>query len=196
MAKLSGRNGRIKIGSSSSVTGAVATGASVVVTSGLSVAVGDWVLISSVTGLTDLNNSGKGHQVTAKGTGTFTVILPASTSQTYTSGGTAQRIIPVSEWNLDVKGEVADVTDSESGSWKEHIDTGHKSWSGTFKGFWNDAQTEPLMGSYAVELDLNSTNYYSGTAIFDAFSIGVKIPGADAVALSGNFTGTGALVKT
>lgn len=194
VVKLSGSSGRVKIGSSASVTGATITSGNCVVTSGLSVSVGDIVLISGVVGMTDLNNSGKGHLVTAVGSGTFTVVL--TSSQTYTSGGTAQRIIPITQWDLKQGSETADVTDSESGNWKENMVTGHKSWSGTYSGFLPNKSSElPLGVSLAVQLDVDANNSWSGTAVFNEASIGTKVVGADAVTVSGSFTGTGALTK-
>lgn len=192
--KLSGKDGCVKLGASASVTGATASGGNCVVTSGLSVAVGDIVLISGVTGMTDLNNSGKGQLVTAIGSGTFTVAL--TTSQTFSLGGTAQRILPITQWSVDVNSEIADVTDSESGEWKENIVTGHKSWSGSYSGFLpNNSSDLPINQELAVELVVDSNNSFAGNAIFTNAKVDTKVPGADAVAVSGSFTGNGALTK-
>lgn len=193
IVKLSGKSGRIKLGTAVAITGATGT-TTIVVSSTLAPAVGDVVLISGVVGMTDLNNGGKGHVVTAIGTGTFTVVLATATAQTWTSGGTAQKILPITGWDIDLKSDVADVTDSESGEWKERIVAGQKEWSGKYTGFYADQQgTPPLASSLAAEFDIDATNGWSGTAIFDAASIGVKVPGADAVSVSGTFQGSGAL---
>src|ERR1019366_3422583 len=105
MQKLSGRNGRIKIGAPiafAAVTPVVITNkiATVTVATAHGWAVGMFVLISGVVGMTDANNKGKGFVIlTAPTTVTFTVALDSS--QTYTSGGTVQRIIPIAEWSID-----------------------------------------------------------------------------------------------
>jgi|GEM_PF-1551385 len=197
-SKKSGKSGRIKLGAKKTITAAaIAAGVCTVTVTAHGFIPGQFVLISGVAGLTDLNNSGKGHLVVAAPTAdTFTVSL--TSSQTYSgSGATAQRIIPISEWNLNINSEYAEVTDSESGDWKEKIVSGHKDWDGDFNGFeYEGAELPPISEALDVELDISSAMYYSGNAIFNSVKTGVKVAGSDAVTVSGTFQGNGALIKT
>jgi hypothetical protein len=198
MNKLNGKSGRVKLGSAVSIASVAYANGVVTVTTSTphGFVAGQFILNKSVAGMTDLNNGGKGMLVaSAPTTTTFTVKL--TTSQTYTTGGTVQRIIPITEWNLDADSEISETTDSESGDWKEKGISGHKDWKGDWKGFdYDGAAMAPLGESYAVELDIDANNYYSGTAIFKSFKTGAKVTGANSTELSGNFEGTGSLVKT
>jgi len=195
MQKLSGKSGRIKIGSAITITGAVCTDGVVAVTAVNTLSVGMFVLISGVVGMTDLNNSGKGHLVTVASGSGFSVVL--ATAQTYTSGGTAKRIIPITEYNLNINGEVGDAVDSESGEWKERLAGKFKDWDFDYNGIdYSGAAMPPVNEELAVELDIDANNYYSGNAIFDNAKIGVKIEGAQNVSISGTAKGNGALTKT
>jgi hypothetical protein len=196
--KKSGKSGRIKLGAAITITGAVhATGVVTVTAAAHGLMAGQFVLISGVTGMTDLNNGGKGHLVVAAPTSdTFTVNL--TTSQTYSgTGATAQRIIPISEWNANLNSEFAEVTDSESGDWKEKIVAGHKEWDGDYSGFeYEGADLPPFGEALDVELDISPAMYYKGNAIFNGVKTGAKVTGSDAVGVSGTFTGNGPLTKT
>ncbi len=195
MNKISGKSGRIKIGSVISITAATAAGGVVTVTAANTLSVGMFILISGVLGMVDLNNNGKGHLVTAASATDFEVAL--TTTQTYTSGGTAQRILPITDWNLNVSAEVAEALDSESGEWKERLIGKFKDWDGDYAALdYDGANMYPVGEELAVELDEDDANYYSGSAIFDNFKTGVKVAGAAAITVSGTFKGNGELAKT
>ena len=195
MNKLSGKSGRIKIGNAIAITGAICAAGIVTVTAANALAPGMFVLISGVLGMVELNNSGKGHLVKTATPTEFEVEL--STVQLYTSGGTATRIIPIIEFNLNRDSEVGDVTDSESGDWKENLVAGHKSWDGDYTGVMYDGDGDPPFAEELdAEFDIDETNIYSGKAIFKSQKTGVKINSTSGVAVTGTFTGTGALIKT
>jgi hypothetical protein len=200
MGKLSGKDGRIKLGTAVALAtpGAVITSGVCTVTtaSAHGLVAGMFVLLKGVTGMADLNNLGKGFIVaSAPTTTTFTVTL--TSSQTWTSGGTAQRIIPITDWSIDGSIETGDATDSESGAFKDKIVAGHKDWKGSYSGLDYDGAGLPPWGDIlAAELDIDGTNYYSGTAIFNGWKSDVKVVGANAVTQSGTFEGTGVLTKT
>lgn len=197
MGKFSGKSGRIKIGSGKAITAAV-VGAGVVdvtcVAHGLSA--GMFVLISGVVGMTDLNNSGKGLLVESVGdVDTFTVNL--TTAQVYTSDGTAQRILPLTKWDLTRTSPIGDVSDSESGDWAEKQFSGFKEWEATYEALASDGQDDAVFDNeLAVELDLDENNYYSGSALFDSEKVSVDRKSAGGIPVSGTMKGNGALTKT
>jgi len=192
---LSGRSGRIKLGSAITITGATHAAGIITVTAANSLVAGMFVLISGVVGMTDLNNGGKGHIVIEANATTFKV--EKTTSQTYTSGGTAKRIIPITKWDLDVKSQSGEATTSESGEWKERLLTGFKEWSFSYEGIEFDGADQMIIQEmHDVELDIDENNYYSGSAVFETFKTGSKITDANAMAVSGTASGSGPLVKT
>ena len=104
MQKLSGKTGRIKLGVTTAITAAVCTDKLVKISfaAAHSYVVGMFILVKGVVGMTDLNNKGKGFVITAisntsGGTPDYSVTVVCDTTQTWTSGGTVQRIIPISE---------------------------------------------------------------------------------------------------
>ena len=73
----------------------------------------------------------------------------------------------------------------------------HKDWKGSYSGLDYDGSGLPPWGDImAAEFDVDGTNYYSGIAIFTAWKSDVKVTGANAVTMSGNFEGSGVLTKT
>lgn len=109
MAKVSGNGGLALYGSAFTITGATGT-TTITVTATHSLAAGDRVFIENVGGMTDLNGV---HTVaTISTTVSFTVVLSTATAQTYTSGGSAWLATDITSWNLDLKTDVSDVTDS------------------------------------------------------------------------------------
>ena len=197
MQKLSGKSGRIKIGTAKNITGAAGTTTITITCVAHGLSAGMYVLIADVGGMTDANNNGKGWVVkTAPTADTFTIVPAVATSQTYISGGTAQRIIPITEYNLNINGEVGDAVDSESGEWKERLVGKFKDWDFDYSGIdHDDSAMPPINEECSVQLDIDSSNYYSGSAIFDNAKIGVKIEGAQAVTVSGTAKGNSTLTK-
>lgn len=196
--KLSGNSGRIKIGNTVGVVTPVTSSAGITTITtaaahGLSA--GMFVLISGAAGMTDLNNGGKALFVLSAPT-TTTLTVKLTSSQTYTSGGTLQRVIPITEWDINPKADKADQMDSESGGWKENT-ISSLGFTGTYKALQSDGQHAPLFGvQLPCELDIDKNNFYTATLSFDGYKIGAKIAGANQVAIDGTFEGSGALVFT
>ena len=203
MGKLSGKSGRIKLGTSTAITGATSTNGVTKISFAAAhgFVVGQFILVKGVTGMTDLNNGGKGFLIsavanTAGGTPDYSVSVALTTTQTWISGGTVQRIIPITDWSMDGSIEAGDSTDSESGAFKDKIVAGHKEWKGSYSGLDYDGAGLPPWGDVmAAEFDIDGNNYYSGTAIFTGFKTDVKVVGASAVTMNGTFEGTGELTK-
>lgn len=200
MQKLSGRSGRIKIGASiafAATTPIVITSkiATVTTIAAHGLLAGMFVLISGVVGMTDANNKGKGFVIlTAPTTTSFTVALDSS--QTYTSGGTVQRIIPISEWAIDASSAVGGATDSESGDWKDKVPGGERDWKGTYSGFdYDGAGIPPLDEGHDAEFDVDAHNSWTGNAVFNSFKTNAKVAGAAVVTMDGGFEGNGELVR-
>lgn len=198
MQKLSGKSGRIKIGEAKAITGASGTTTITITCVGHGLSAGMFVLISSVGGMTDANNNGKGWLVESAPTAdTFTIVPATATSQTYTTGGSARRIIPITEWNIKGNSEVGEANDSETGEWKNRLKGRFKDWDGSYSALYHDGQEmPPLDDELEAEYDVDENNYYSGSAIFNGFDIGVKIEGAQASTISGTFMGNGELTLT
>lgn len=196
-AKLSGKSGRVKVGAVATIsTIAVATGIATITTAAAHGFIpGCFVLHKNIAGITDLNNGGKGMLVlTAPTPTTYTVAV--TTSQTNATGGTAQRIIPITEWTLKASIPTSDSSDSESVEWANKEFTGLKEWSGSYDGYDRDGRAMALLGvKAAVELDVDANNYYSGTALFKDWDTGAKLKG-DLVTVKGSFDGDGELTKT
>jgi len=190
---LSGNEGRIKLGEKLSITGAVGSAGLVTVTCANSLQAGMFVLISGVTGMTDLNNEGKGHLVIEANSTTFKVEL--ETSQEYGNGGTAQRIIPITKWDLNVNSESGSVKTSESGGWATRFKAGVKDWDFSYSGIeWDGARQMIVQEIYEVELDVDSNNYYSGTAIFESFKTGANVDSKNGCEITGTAKGSGELI--
>ncbi|MEA1961279.1 MAG: phage tail tube protein [Bacillota bacterium] len=105
----------------------------------------------------------------------------------------------IKDWSLDLGADTIDVT-ALGDEWKNYI-AGLKEWSASAEGSFaihTDTngqaalQTAFLNGSeVALKLYLNATNYYSGSAYISSLS--VEDPVDDAVNVSFEFQGTGAL---
>jgi len=106
----------------------------------------------------------------------------------------------LSNWKLDINEDTLDTTNFGSAGWKEFI-AGLKEWSGSVEGTWNvatdatgqKALQDALLGgtTVSVELNLDGTHKYTGTAFVK--KIGVGVPVGDKVTFSAELTGTGAL---
>lgn len=106
--------------------------------------------------------------------------------------------IYMTSWTCDVSGEVIDTTDSSNTTWKSFIASGFKEWSGSFEGFQETATADPAIGGTAatIELTLDGTNKYSGSAIITGVSTTLDVVGNEAVKKSYTFQGTGTLTLT
>lgn len=104
------------------------------------------------------------------------------------------------DWSLDIK--VANLDTSQFGDqWKEFI-AGIKEWSGKFAGRFDEsdagqsaAQSAMLGGTtVTLELDVDGTHHYSGTAFIQQLS--PKASASATVDVEYTFQGTGALTYT
>jgi len=189
----SGASGFLLYGASTNITGATGTTTITVTASGHGLAVKDMVKIVSVGGMTDLNGT---HIVTASAT-TFAVALGTATSQTYTSGGSVSRCVTITGWSLTQKADTREVTDSGSGATSEFIAEGHTQFDGSFEGILPDGALRPSVGSsYAMTLDMDASDSFSGTVKITGMTPVLQIKGTDAVKVSYTFQGTGTLTET
>ena len=117
------------------------------------------------------------------------------------SGGTctaaAGTTVAITNWTLDVAGEVIGTTDSGDSTWDTFIASGWTNWSGTFEGFAISGVADLTLGAAAAALVLvaGAPNQYSGSAILTGVSTSVDVAGAEAVKKSYTFQGTGALTQ-
>jgi predicted secreted protein len=112
----------------------------------------------------------------------------------------AATVSEIGNWQLDIDAEMLDKTNFQSNGWKEFI-AGLKEWTGSFEGTWNvagdatgqKALQDALLGGTTVSLELfvNATNKYSGTAFISSQS--VETPTDDMVSISFDYQGTAAL---
>lgn len=111
-------------------------------------------------------------------------------------GSTA--VAEIAEFTLDISRDTVE-TQSFGDSWKE-MTTTLASWSGTFRGRWDMADTagqgalqSALTGGTSVSLSLltASNKTYSGTAFVTGISVGASVDGV----VEGNFSfaGSGSL---
>lgn len=109
-------------------------------------------------------------------------------------------VTDITNWSLELGSDTLEVT-ALGDDWKKFI-AGLKEWSASAEGSFaipTDAdgqaalQTAFLNGTeVALKLYVNTTNYYSGNAFISSLS--VEDPVDDAVSVSFEFQGTGALV--
>lgn len=192
MAKVTGKDGIVKIGSAVNI--ADATHSAGVVTVETSAAHGltanTRIVIAGAGGMTDLNDH---FTIATVPSGTFFTIA-LSTAQTFTTGGTVQEIIEVTAWNLTSEAVAMNTTDSDSGDWQEMTPKGMTSFSGSIEGFMYSSTRKPTKGSELVaDLQTNGTDDFSGTIILTSDLTELEISGETAVQATFNFIGTGAL---
>lgn len=108
-------------------------------------------------------------------------------------------VAELGEWSLDINADTQDTTSLGSTGWRSYVVT-LKNWSGSASGRWDMTDTngqkalqDALLGGTTVTLNLyiDSTKRYSGTAVITKVSVSTS---ADGVAeVSFDFQGTGAL---
>lgn len=104
--------------------------------------------------------------------------------------------VNITGWTVEVSSEVIDVTDSASSNGnKEFIPSGWKEWHGTFEGFVETGDTGLTVGAAAATLVLTATSgtTWQGSAIITRKGVALDVVGAEAVKVSYDFQGTGAL---
>jgi len=108
-------------------------------------------------------------------------------------------VTEIKNWSLDLDSDTLETT-SFGDEWKEYI-SGLKEWSASSEGSWNiSADTsgqKALQDAYlngtsvTLKLYVDDIHYYSGSAYISSLSI--EDPVEDAVNISFEFQGTGAL---
>jgi len=188
MAKVSGEDGKVIVGTGTgTITNATGT-TTIVVVNNTIVNVGDRILIEDVVGMTDINGE---HTITAIDAGvSFSILIP-TTAQTYVSGGSAILCVSITGWSLDLASEVINTTDSSNSTWNAFISNDWTGGTGTFEGFFEGGVTDLVIGdSYPLVLRLSGAIYYTGTGIITGNSTTVDVPGTEAVKKSYTFTVT------
>ena len=192
MAKVSGKSGIVRVGSAVNIGSATYLTGLVTVNTSAVHGLTDTtrIIIESVVGMTDLNDHFTVDSITD--TDTFKVAL--TTAQTYTSGGTVQEIIEVTSWSLNEEQLVINTTDSDSGDWEEITPKGKGQFSGTMEGFLYSGTRKPTRGTeLTAVLETNGTDDFTGNIVLTSDVTELTIPGEDAVKVTFNFIGTGAL---
>lgn len=110
-----------------------------------------------------------------------------------------QMVTEINNWSLDLSSDAPEVT-ALGDDWKQFI-SGLKEWSASSEGSFNvhtDAEGQKAVQDaflngelVSLRLYVNPTNYYSGSAYISSLS--VEDPVDDAVTISFEFQGTGAL---
>ena len=190
MAKISGDNGKVYVrATGTSITAASHAAGTVTVTaSGHGYVEGDFVDISGVVGMTDLNGI---FGVSGVAGNDFDVTL--TTAQSYTSGGTARQCVPVTNWELVRAEPVLDATDSSNAGWRQKVVKGIKNWTGSLTGlFYLDSKPQDLVGeSFSTSLVMDDGRYFTGSCIFGEVVETVDIPGESLIAATYSIEGNG-----
>ena len=193
MANISGKSGKFWYGAAATINAASGTTTITVdFASAHGLSATDKITIKDIVGMTDLN--GDHTVVTVPDTDTITVLID-TTSQTYTSGGTARTIHHITSWTLNKTAEVQNVTNSGSANGaKVFIPNGFTEWNGSIEGLVEGNQNKPDFGTaITIQLDVNATEFYTGTAMINSEANTTTIGGTDAVKVSFTYQGTGVL---
>ena len=190
--KLKGNEGVILYGTTFNITGASHVAGTVTVTAtGHTFLAKDRILIEDVIGMTDLNAH---HSIVAVATNTFDVAL--TTEQSYTSGGTARRLVEVRGWIINIDTVLIEVTDSGDDGWKKYLSK-YENWYGIFRGLLRTSTLYPaLMTEVSLKLIADSSNNWEGQALLDFENERVPIFEEDAVLFEFGFKGTSTLTPT
>jgi hypothetical protein len=194
MVNFNGKTGKIKIGTAKSISDANHSGGVVTIDFGSAhgFVAGDRIIIEGVVGMTSLNTY---HTVaTAPDADTITVAL--TTAQSYTSGGTAIRHVPIISGNVTGNTEMLPASDSESGDWEEFV-AGRNSFTCSFEGYAKEGASIPVEGdSLTITVEIDPDNYFSGTMKIESVEINNPIAEGANVTFTVAARGTGEKTKT
>ena len=196
MAKISGANSGVLYGDAATINAASGT---TTITIDFTTAHGkladDFINISSVVGMTDINGN---HVVeTVPDSDTITIVLSTATSQTYTSGGSARKTQCITGGTINQTAEVQNVTDSCSDGVNEYISNGYTDYTLDLEGFLDDT-TNPIVLKTALSARLflaDGNEYFEGDVIVTSRPVVVAINGTDAVKISYTAQGTGVVTE-
>jgi len=195
MAKHSGSNAKVEIGAATVITAASHNAGTVTVTAaGHGLSVGRSILMAGVVGMTDLNTY---FVVDAINGNDFDVTL--TTAQTYTSDGTVQQRIEVTNISFTESEAILEDTDSSNAGWKTHTAKGISKLSGTLTGFFDSGLVpETLVGESlsSVKIYTETGYYWSGTLLVGQVEQAVDVPGESLVQITYAFEGTGEWTET
>lgn len=193
MAKISGTSGEVRFGTAKNISGATHAASVVTITaSSHGFADKDRVLVEGVVGMTDLN----GNSYTIDYTSSNIFNVDQTTAQSYTSGGTVQKIYDITGYNIDINLDVIDITDSNVTTTKEFISNVFKEASGTFDVFIEGATNVPSKGeSVAIELDIDGTLSYSGTGFITSEAMSLDVVANEVVKATYSFQTTGTVTQ-
>ncbi len=109
-------------------------------------------------------------------------------------GGTST-LAELDNWTINENADTLESTDFDSGGEREYL-AGLTDWDGSFGGRWESSQASDVQVGSTVdlELDLNATYSYSGSAIVTGKSVDNNVDGT--VDASYDFQGTGTLTET
>ena len=197
MAKYSGSGSVAYIAGAINITNAVHNTGTVTITAGThGLAEGDYVLIASVGGMTDIN--GYWPVITAADGDTITITK--TTAQSYSSGGTVQHVLPTTGYTLSFSEPILDTTDSDNVGWKTRVAKAITDATGTITSYPDSAENPQNLIGASVTLKLylagTSGSYWSGSAIFGNIENTVDVPGDSPNAVTYNWEATGAWTLT
>jgi len=187
---INGKYGKILYGAGIAITGAAHAAGVVTITAvGHGLSVGQYHDISGVVGMTDIND--KFRIISVPTDDTFTI--SKTTSQTYTSGGTIKKTVPIVDWSWSESSPTKDGTDNMSGDWAEKVQDGWKEGSGSFAIHVRAGVPFPTAddGELLLRLNVNDDIYREGNAFITNQSEAVTVRGGDTVRIPTDFESTG-----
>lgn len=196
MAVLSGNSGLVYYGNAMNISAATKANPCSLTVTGHGFSTGERITIAGVGGMTQLN--GNSYTITVVDANTFTLNgTDSSAYGIYTSGGTAQRLIEIIDWNASKTAKIANVTDSSSTVWEDHIAAGFQNFTGTISGFLKSSITKPAMGTvFKFTLYESPTVFIQGNGILTSDATALVVDGTTAVKVTWNFQGTSSLSET
>ncbi len=97
----------------------------------------------------------------------------------------------IREWNLSYDADALETTDFTDAGVKTFV-AGLTGWTGSFSGFDQAAAPLPAVGAtVTLKLELDNTDFYTGSALITNASPAVSVDGVNTIAYT--FQGTGTL---
>ncbi len=197
MSAISGVLGEVLWGTPVNITGiSEASSAVISIADTSQFTVGSRVIVRGVVGMTEINNL-HGTVTNVVANISITVDINSSAFTTYGSGGTVSLVIDVDKFSYTKKGATANVTDSSSNQWEDHIPSGFVGITGTFEGFLKSGVKKPTFHSaIAFGFYETDTDYLTGTGIITDEGTTLEVSGTNAVKITFSFQGTGSYTDT
>jgi hypothetical protein len=195
MAKLSGKDGYIKIGGAAEISSATYSGGYVTINTVAAhgKVAKDRVVIAGVVGMTDIN--GVWVVYDASDADTFRIVK--TTAQSYSSGGIVTGYVRLTGWNLDKQIGLKDVSDNGSVGGKEFLADALYEVDGSFEMFIDSGVNMPVFGTeMSMALHEDNDSWSIGNGIITSEGVKLQVVGGDAVKVGYSFKGTGAWTRT